>query len=266
MEINITFSNPSPSTTIPIDYQYFLGSWIYSVIAKGDENYAAFLHQSGYKVNNGFGKSFKLFCFSALNIPEYAINKENQTLTIMSESFSLKIRFKIDEALGNFVKGLFMGESLSLKSGFNTMVRFEIKTVESKNIIVQNPTTFIKACTPIVVAQKQELKQDLYLSPTDNDYNKLFFNNLLDKFVASGGTIPPYWDIDKFNLQQIGKYPAKSKLVKIYKQHQEPIKVRGFLFDFELTAPPELTNIGLLAGFGRDSSMGFGFGEVVDNK
>lgn len=28
MEINITFSNPSPSTTIPIDYQYFLGSWI----------------------------------------------------------------------------------------------------------------------------------------------------------------------------------------------------------------------------------------------
>jgi CRISPR/Cas system endoribonuclease Cas6 (RAMP superfamily) len=40
MELKLTFKNDnSKGTDIPIDYQYFVASWIYSIISKGDAEY-----------------------------------------------------------------------------------------------------------------------------------------------------------------------------------------------------------------------------------
>ena len=39
-----------------------------------------------------------------------------------------------------------------------------------------------------------------------------------------------------------------------------------YQYDFELTAPTQLLRIGYEAGFGENTSMGFGFVEMIDQQ
>ena len=41
-------------------------------------------------------------------------------------------------------------------------------------------------------------------------------------------------------------------------------KIIGYLFDFEITAPPELIRLGMLAGFGGENAMGFGAVKILN--
>jgi CRISPR-associated endoribonuclease Cas6 len=58
-----------------------------------------------------------------------------------------------------------------------------------------------------------------------------------------------------FEFLQYGK--SRSKLITI-KPHKEAIKVRGYLFDFRLTAPLDILEVGYHGGFGAKNSQGFG--------
>ena len=62
MTFNI-FLNINKKGVLPINYQYPLSAAIYRIISKGDKEYANLLHEKGY------GKGFKLFTFSQLNVP-----------------------------------------------------------------------------------------------------------------------------------------------------------------------------------------------------
>ncbi|MCU0430987.1 MAG: hypothetical protein MUF42_13565 [Cytophagaceae bacterium] len=70
MILNLTFENPQAISAIPLNYQYYLGSWVYKIIAEGDHDFARFLHQKGYVQG---AKNFKLFTFSMLQVPEYRL-------------------------------------------------------------------------------------------------------------------------------------------------------------------------------------------------
>ena len=48
---------------LPINYNYFLASAIYGFLRESDPEYADFLHQDGYELEN---RRFKLFTFSQL--------------------------------------------------------------------------------------------------------------------------------------------------------------------------------------------------------
>ena len=54
----------------------------------------------------------------------------------------------------------------------------------------------------------------------------------------------------------------KSKLIKIKTDTPQQTHIKGFLFDFKLSAPVELMKLGYFAGFGEKNSLGFGCGEV----
>jgi CRISPR-associated endoribonuclease Cas6 len=53
-----------------------------------------------------------------------------------------------------------------------------------------------------------------------------------------------------------------SRLQTIKAHTNEEVKVRGYLFDFEITAPPQLIKTGYESGFGAMNALGFGCGEV----
>lgn len=277
MELKLTFSNPHGNIHIPIDYQYYLASWMYKVLAGGDAEYAKFLHDEGYKVpsrnqasegaevlERPSQKVFKLFNFSNLLFPKYLIHKEKASIQIQSDHFSLKVRFKVDKAMENFIKGLFTGQSLSLKTGFKEMTDFPVSSLETQPIKAVDIKVYLRALSPIIVGKKRADGSEEYLSPEHEEYAALFFNNLIDKYLAAAGTLKPEWqdDIQKLSLPNPDK--LRSKLISIRKGGQEPIRVKGYMFDFIIEAPQELIEIGLLAGFGRDNAMGFGFGEVMD--
>jgi CRISPR-associated endoribonuclease Cas6 len=274
MELKITFSNPNSNSNIPIDYQYFLSSWMYKVISEGDEKYAAFLHDTGYRASSPSGhgttmeapttatsRVFKLFNFSNLHIPKFKIEKE--ILYIQSGTISLKARFKVDTALENFVKGLFTGQSLTIKNGFNRMAEFAITSVETSIIHAEEDTIQLKALSPIVVSKKRPDGSEEYLSPEHEEYEHLFFHNLLGKYTAAGGQLKSEWQDAVYSFKLNKNRKVQSKLISISKPNQAPIKVKGYLFEFELQAPSELIEIGLLAGFGKENAMGFGFGGIV---
>jgi CRISPR/Cas system endoribonuclease Cas6 (RAMP superfamily) len=61
MELSLTFRNLG-SSTIPIDYNYHLGSWIYHILAEADQEYEDFLHNEGCHNSENDQRAFKLFC------------------------------------------------------------------------------------------------------------------------------------------------------------------------------------------------------------
>jgi CRISPR-associated endoribonuclease Cas6 len=262
MEIKLSFRNPGSNTSIPIDYQYYLASWVYSVIKSGDEQYATFLHEQGYKPHESSNKLFKLFCFSNLLVDSYSIQKHRSLLTIHDDVFHLRMRFKVDETLENFIKGIFTDQRLTLKSSFNEMVHFDITSVETTRLTIPEDKARIRTLSPIFLSKIVD-NNTKYLSPEDKEFENTLFQNLLDKYIAAGGTIPQEWTnaTQKISLPPYVKIRSKKNDIK--KGSDRPIEVKSYTFDFDIEAPKELIEIGLLAGFGRDNAMGFGYGEVI---
>ncbi|MFM2393319.1 MAG: CRISPR-associated endoribonuclease Cas6 [Bacteroidota bacterium] len=262
MELIITFQNTKPGIAIPMDYQYFLSSWMYNVMSKGDSAYAKFLHDTGYKLED-YHKVFKLFCFSNLYIQDFRYDTEKKIFYINGPLLRMKARFKVDKAIETFIQGLFNGQVLTLKNGFNSMARFDVVNVEVKQVAIHDETVSFHTLSPLVIGRKNSKGNDDYLSPLDPDFEQLFFINLIDKYLASGGVMKPEWTnaTQKINIKN--PQNVKSKLITIKDGEKAETKVRGFNFSFELTAPKELIEIGLMGGFGKENGMGFGFGEVA---
>jgi CRISPR-associated endoribonuclease Cas6 len=243
---------------LPLNYQYEISAWIYRVLANANQAYATFLHEQGYLTGR---KSFKLFCFSNLNVPEYKI--QGDRMQIHSEHVYLRISFYLDKASEQFVHGLFQDQRLSIGDTLSK-VHFEVQGIDMK--IPQLPTqgkVVIRTASPIVIGRKREGtgKED-YLSPLEPDYGELLFYNLLGKYRAATGQEPPtWWDASRFGFKCLHDNP-RSQLVAIKVGKPEQTRVRGFRFDFELDAPSELVELGLLAGFGRYNGEGFGCGVV----
>ena len=112
--------NAQVPAIIPINYQYPLSSAIYKILAKGDTEYAAFLHEKGYK------KGLKLFSFSQLNVP---FKIQGDRLRLLSNEVEFQVSFHIPEAMENFVKGLFQSETIDIADK-KSKVSFKVKSVE----------------------------------------------------------------------------------------------------------------------------------------
>src|SRR5690554_4883241 len=116
---------------IPINYQYPLSAVIYKILAKGNTEYAQFLHETGY------GKGFKLLSFSQLNVP-FRIERfdkiegigKKDRMRLLGDEASFQIAFHLPQAMENFVKGLFQSEQIDIADK-KSKVSFSVKSVES---------------------------------------------------------------------------------------------------------------------------------------
>ncbi len=262
MQFKITLRCLDRNPVLPINYQYELSAWIYKVIQNADADYAAFLHQRGHVSGR---KNFKLFCFSQIDVPRREI--QGDRLHILSPEVSFLIGFYLDRTAEEFVRGLFSEQQFSLGDRVS-QARFVVQTVEMRPLQLpagQTPVR-IRTLSPVVVARKRENNPDDYLHPDDPDFAPLLFLNLLEKYRAATGEEPPsWWDASRFGFRIVGPAP-KSKLVVIKSGTKGQTRVKGWVFDFEVDAPWELVELGLLAGFGRMNGEGFGCGVVVGNK
>jgi len=260
MHFKITLRCLDAHPVLPVNYQYELSAWIYRVIQNADVEYAAFLHRQGYTTGR---KSFKLFCFSQLNIPRRTI--EGDRLLIQSREMSFTIGFYLDRTAEEFVRGLFSQQQFSLGDRISR-VQLAVQTVELRPLQLPavNQPVLIRSLSPIVVARKRpDNAPDEYLHPDDPDFGRLLFINLLDKYAAATGQAPPsWWDAGRFLFRPVGAAP-KSKLITIKSGTAAQTKVKGWMFDFEVDAPRELLETGLLAGWGRMNGEGFGCGEII---
>lgn len=261
MQFKISLRCLDPEPVLPVNYQYELSAWIYGVIRNADAEYAEFLHRHGHNTGR---KSFKLFCFSQLNVPKYRI--EGDRLHVLCPLISFVIGFYLDRTAEEFIRGLFQDRRLRLGDRA-TQGAFGVETVELRPLRWPPGPGPVRVRTrsPLVIARKRpDAAPDEYLHPGDPDFGRLLFGNLLDKYQAATGAAPPsWWDVARFGFRVAGARAPRSKLIAIKSGTAAQTRVKGWMFDFEIDAPRELVEVGLLAGFGRGNAEGFGCGEVV---
>lgn len=262
MQLQLRLECDEPTPVIPLNYQYELSAWIYRVLREADAGYARFLHDEGYSTGT---KLFKLFCFSSLDIPKFSI--EGDRLRILSNEVSLFIRFCVFSAVEGFVEGLFYRQEFWLGDR-RSRTHFRVKSIQATPLKLpdgQEPLHVrIRTRSPLLVARKRPRRPDEYLAPEDPDFGPLLLQNLLDKYKAFMQTdASERWSVADMAFHLCPERPPRSKLITLKRGTPQETRVRGWMMDFEITAPRELVAIGMLAGWGRSNSQGFGYGDIL---
>lgn len=263
MQFKISLRCQDPHPVLPVNYQYELSAWIYRVIRNADAEYAEFLHRKGYRTGR---KSFKLFCFSQLQVAKYRV--EGDRLHLLNPIVAFHISFYLDRIAEEFVRGLFQDQGFRLGDRVS-QAAFTVETVEL--LPVRWPdgpgAVTVRGLSPVVIARKRPTGgPDEYLMPEDPDFGRLLFLNLLEKYRAATGVEPPaWWEPARFVFRPTGRAP-RSKLIAIKSGTAAETRVKGWMLDFELDAPREVVELGLLAGFGRMNGEGFGYGKLHEIK
>lgn len=257
MRFKITFQLTEPSRNIlPVNYQFELSSWIYKTLSYGSPEFSKFLHESGYLNKE---KKFKLFCFSRLQTAKYRVDGDR--MTIQGNEITLIISFLPVEALEPFVCGLFKGLQFNLGDK-KSQVPLRVTTVER----IADPefsgrmAFHLLSSVHLIKPRPDNPDQVDHLSPEHPDYERLFLLNLAEKYNAYN--TPQAFNITNAKFEVLTK--VKSNVISIKTGTPQESRLKGYLFDFMLTAPVELIKTGYFAGFGKENSQGFGCGEILN--
>lgn len=240
---------------IPINYQYPLSAAIYRVLAKGDHEYARFLHETGY------GKGYKFFTFSDLNL---RYKRVGDRFILTDPSVSVLVCFHLPEASQTFVQGLFRSEEIVIADR-KSKALFEVQSV----VALENPVKDIPAnqvariivrpCSALVAGSKNNQGNYAFFDPDNNRFIQSLIVNWRNKIAAC-------WDdqtaADAVLLMEVEKYPSpfRSRLVTIKDTDDRArTQIRGFLnFRLKLTAGQRFLDLVLNAGLGLYSAQGMG--------
>lgn len=262
MRFKINLNCIGKAKFLPVDYQYSMASAIYKLIAKGDEVYSRFLHDVGH--SPGGLRRFKLFTFSPLALPNYTLWKEKAVFELHQNQLSFIVSFMADKTAETFVKGMFTDQHFSIGDRFHQL-DMEVIMVEAVSPPLFKETMIYRCVSPVVVELKEPNKRyETYVAPDDPRFEELLIQNLVSKCAALDVLYNNGYseeDLLRFRL----KSDYKSKLITIKPFTAQQTKVRGFLFDFELTAPEYMQEMGYYGGFGMNNGMGFGCPAIDSN-
>lgn len=265
MRYLLTLRKVSSPCNIPISYQPYITSNIYRMVESTNPGYSDFLHNEGYKDKH---KKFKYFTFGPLNIPKGSWELHQDRMLIYADKITLVVSFLMDKAQESFVMGLFQKQTIEIKDKL-AHNKFVVEQVQVLPVSIEDESTIFRSRSPLVIAQQNEDGKDYtYLAPDHSKtYADIFINNLVSKYLAYVQTMPNakatmYPATPRFEFIKLNHPKPKSIIVKGHNTPR-PIKVKGYLFDFRLTAPKELLEVGYLGGFGSNNAQGFGYCEVV---
>ncbi len=237
--------------TLPINYNHLLVGSIYHFLAESDVQYAAFLHDTGYKAG---AKRFKLFTFSQL----LAKHRRIRGSEIRFESqLTWYVSSPVEKFLSHFADTLLTEGKLSL--GKHSL---PIKDVSIPRIPRFQTQMRLRCLSPIVmstVRQRDGKQTTHYCLSDDPSLSALIRQNLIRKHEAIYGKPPTddalhfHFDTDYINKQQ----RRVTRLVD-YKG----IKIRGILAPFYVEGSLTLIETGYECGFGVKNSIGFGMADI----
>lgn len=224
MRFKITLLSAAEMAQIPISYQYPLSAAVYKILNKADAEFAAFLHEKGY------GRGFKLFCFSDLK-GKFKLNGDR--LSLQNDKVEFEISFYLPEASKNFIKGLFLSQKIEIADTKSRAV-FVVQSVEAltnpfsgkqDNEIIEALFETGSAC---VAGIKNEKSNYIFLNPEDPKFAECLLHNWKEKIKS----VFPDEDMESLilNLEIILKdSPPKSRLITVKSGTPQETKVRGWL-------------------------------------
>lgn len=259
MQFKLILYTNEVNPCIPVNYQYPLSSVIYKIISKGNLEYAKFLHESGY------GKGFKLFSFSQIDVP-FRISGDR--LYLKSNELSFSVSFHIPQALDNFVKGLFLSERIEIADKYSRAC-FSVKSIESlpnrlsryRDNEIINVTLHSQSL--VVASLHNERGYHEFLSPDDPRFTESLVYNWRSKIVTCYDEVVAQSAILLMEVIP-AKLPFKSRLITIKTNTPHETKIKGWLnFDLKVTAEKRFVELLTNVGVGLYNSQGGGFTELL---
>ncbi len=251
MRYKFTLQLADPHRNIlPVNYQFGLGSWFHRMLSHQDSPLYAHLVAAGYILK---GEPFRNFVFSYLMVPDRKI--EGDRLVISSDRVVLFFSTIPDAVLVPLVKEHFQNTTFLLGDRIS-QVSF---LVESVDLIPEPEFTSkmtFKTLSPIHLTQKiPGRKNELFLTPEDPDFVKLFYDNLHNKFRLLNGCDHPFDpQTGKFKLRS----PITQKGMTIQSGAAGIPRIIGYQLRFRLQADAALIRAGYYLGFGEKNHLGFG--------
>lgn len=259
MRFKINLCRKGKGKFIPINYQYELSSVIYKIINQSNSDFAKFLHEKGYTFE---GKGFKLFTFSQLKFDQSQVYPHEQRIEHQGQQAYFFISFLVDQAAEEFVKGLFLHQNFGIGDRISN-VDYEVVGIEGCIPPMFNQTMRYRCLSPLLLKQKREDGGENYLHPENSLFQELLIQNLCNKALAFASTAESNFLMASTPISGFRVHGNIYKKGVRIKQHTPmATQLIGYMFEFELTAPVELHEIGYYAGFGHLGSQGFGCVEV----
>ena len=237
---------------LPINYNYFLSGVIYQFLRESDPEYAQFLHQDGYEVEN---RHFKLFTFSQL----MAKRREIQGDQIRFRSpLTWYVSSSQEPFLENFAATLMGSGILHIERH-----RLRVRDVE----VLRQPRfgrqMSFRCLSPITMSTKRERDDQLvthYCLPDDPQFSELVRQNLIRKYEAAYQQ-PPTEESFAMTFDQTYIDKRKGRVTRLV--DYKGVKIRGIVAPFHVIGSPELIRVGYECGFGDKNSAGFGMAELA---
>jgi CRISPR-associated endoribonuclease Cas6 len=161
---------------------------------------------------------------------------------------------------------LFLNQEIFIGDRFNG-TDFMVSRVEALPSPLFKEKMSYNLKSAVVLSVKGPDNKAIYLSPDDERYTSCFIKHLSEKFntvLIARSQLREEITVDTeipVGLKITSRF--RSKLHTIKPDTGEQTRVRGFVYDFELTAPVEIHEMAYSAGFGEKNATGFGWAEVL---
>ncbi len=260
MQIVLTCQNTG-IIDIPVNYNYYVQSAIFKILADENSDYAEYLHN----IADGSKTRYKFFTFGSLIGKSHFYNK-----TLYYEGgIKLEIRSVSNEFLQVLANSILNGNKLcigkhclSIKDvdirGYtvpDTLLKIEsicLKAPISSSYTVPDTLLKIRTLTPIVAKKQTEDNHTEYYSPQDVRFIKRIRETFENKYNVFVGQVQ-HSSIDILPLN-VGK-----KVVTKYKDTW----ITAYHGTFEICGSTECLQFLYDVGLGVKTSQGFGMFEVI---
>ena len=256
MRFRIRLNRISRERYLPINYQYELSAAIYKIIDRSDSEFSEFLHSQGYLA---FGKQFRLFTFSRLGFQGYKIINEAARIEHYGQEAWFEISFMVDRAAEEFIRGLFVSQDMGIGDKISR-ISYQVSHIEAVAPPLFKKTMSYRCLSPIFVRSKRMDGGEDYLRPGDDGYEEILLANLLSKasaYALSGSDIGAFHETPPL-IQLVPRGKIYKNGVRIKQLTAKESQLIGYMYEFDLTAPIELQEVGYYAGLGHLGSQGFG--------
>ncbi len=253
-------------TIIPINYQSEISNWIFTALAKAGSELVAHLQDRGFNVA---AQGFKQFTFSPLAIFPYEMDQVRQEFRLLGNQVKIAVSIYLDPNFEQQIVSLFRQTPLQLGMLEGRPAYFEVKHWQVLPRPRFKETVQFKAVSPISVTNTEDVPvPSPYILPDSETYDISFFTHVVRRFKA----VHQYKSLAALKLldpsfpmhyRLIGQ--AKSRLIHLKHNYEGLTQLRGFMFDLELSLPPDAMEYVFYAGVGEFNYLGFGFLDILED-
>ncbi|HPF16783.1 MAG TPA: CRISPR-associated endoribonuclease Cas6 [Thermotogota bacterium] len=248
MRIRITATPKTNDTLLPVSYNYYLQTFIYSLFKEDMPDF----HQKGYSFKK---RLFKNFTFSRITSPRMHLGLKGWHL---GDEICFFISFYDIKAAETALLNLMGVREFRLGSAeFSVSTIKTIFTDEDFPGDSENTQFRFITLSPIVVhrtEEKNDGKKTIYYNPEHEEFYELLASNLKRKAMSVGLT-----DDEAVCFSPVDVDPEKSLAIVRYKDFM----IKGHMGIFNFSGSKGYAKVALEAGIGSKNAQGFGMIRII---